>query len=1541
MKKRMGAVLLSVLLALGMLPASIGAAEGEAGQGNLSQTRKEAPGTEEDGSETGLMLLGLSEEGESEVLTGNQMVGSAADLQALGGQTIEGNVVLTDDIDMDGLDMTPIAKLTGTFDGAGHTIKNLTLTGGQGSYSKYVYTGLIGELNGAVINLKMTNLSLTGVKNFSYAGGLVGMVTGASESKIDNCIVSGSGDASGASSQMYLGGLVGHVSGSVDNPTKLAIRNCVSDMALTAGRSCYVGGLLGTAQYYVTLTVENDAVVGDMSGTSHTGGGLVGWISSMETALTVQNSVLAGKVTGSKQFGIAFDTTALKTLECDGFYYDKTKNPSPYSWSEFKMMNKSSVTATALATEDLKALELEGFEVRAGAFNGYPVPVWTPAESPVPPAKTFGCTLVFRGLAEDGTVTLLYGETPVTAEADGSFAVTEPGAYTYTVTGMAAYEDVSGSITLGEADDGATKSVWVTLTYKDALPEIGQGTEEAPFVIENAAQLYGLAKKVNNGETMYANAYVVLKGDITLAGSWTPLGRNAAFPFRGHWDGAGHAVIITVDNPNLGYFGFFGCLEDATVENLTVNGSIYCSEPYAFVGGLAGRARGNVTVRNCVNNATISSLARGSAGVGGLIGGYDDNVEYQQKDVALQIADCANNGLIVVTGADSNTYVGGLVGANANCVQLENCQNTGDISSPGTWVGGLLGQAGYQTGACKPTITNCQNAGTLVGAAGKTNALYGKGVIASGQVTDSGSNDYTGGSDIQNPLLQEADKYKDVISVPAGTAVDEALVLVKDGQTASAALTLTCSQGEKDLSKGYVTCEGGSIRLAKKNTTGKVVEETATLRWSDGAGNVLQKPVTLNIFPASAAGEDTVRQALMKRIAAGYANQSGEWVVFDMAAYAACGFGENTTNTKNYLNLTVNELAQSSPLITDRAKAEIILAALGIDSTKLTALGATESFSNAEKLASMNLGSSYFTAPWVLLAEEAGQVQLTEAQRTAMIRLLTENQAPNGLFQYSWGGESFDDADTTGTALAALARFNTVAYPEAKAFVEKAVAGLSAAQGSNGSYGNVNTDAMVITGLAALGIDVANDSRFVKNGCSLADALLLYVNDSRDGFVVAGYGADEQGEKARALATEQGFRALIVLEQQAKAPAEPLNIYVVSALAENGGTLDPGQEPEKKPFVSEEAGTVDQPSSGGNTGGSTGGDSGSGGQVNLTVQLSIDTDGSQWYTGSSTIRSGQTVLGLLKAIAEENDLSFEMDKSESYVRAITCQGVRLGEKDKGPNSGWMFKVNGSFPLVGMADYVLKAGDRVQIKYTVDYTKEDGMDMTDPGTGGGSGGGGGGGFTKPPVTQPEKPEQTGQGEEALTRPFVDVADTDWFAQAVDYVYGKGLMVGTSDTTFGPYQTLSRAMVAAMLHRLAGTPAAKTATGFGDVAADSWYGAAVAWAAENAVVSGLGDNRFAPLRDVTREQLAVMLFRYARAMGYDVSKTAELSAFADAGAVSDWAKEAMQWAVANGLLAGADGKLMPQGNATRAEAAAVMQRFCQSFADVKPETAGEAK
>ena len=131
-----------------------------------------------------------------------------------------------------------------------------------------------------------------------------------------------------------------------------------------------------------------------------------------------------------------------------------------------------------------------------------------------------------------------------------------------------------------------THLIPIELVYRDAELS-GAGTQQSPYVISTANELRTFAKYVNNGERAYADAYVKLANDIEVPGAWTPLGKNAAFPFRGCFDGGGHTVTVTVEDPALSYFGFFGCLEDATVENLTVNGEIYCSEPYAMAGGLA------------------------------------------------------------------------------------------------------------------------------------------------------------------------------------------------------------------------------------------------------------------------------------------------------------------------------------------------------------------------------------------------------------------------------------------------------------------------------------------------------------------------------------------------------------------------------------------------------------------------------------------------------------------------------------------------------------------------------------------------------------------------------------------------------------------------------------------------------------------------------------------------------------------------------------------------------------------------------------------
>ena len=176
------------------------------------------------------------------------------------------------------------------------------------------------------------------------------------------------------------------------------------------------------------------------------------------------------------------------------------------------------------------------------------------------------------------------------------------------------------------------------------------------------------------------------------------------------------------------------------------------------------------------------------------------------------------------------------------------------------------------------------------------------------------------------------------------------------------------------------------------------------------------------------------------------------------------------------------------------------------------------------------------------------------------------------------------------------------------------------------------------------------------------------------------------------------------------------------------------------------------------------------------------------------------------------------------------------------------------------------------------------------------------------------------------PFPDVTEGDWFYDAVRYAYETGLMDGVGDNLFAPNSQTTRAQLVTILYRLAGEPEPGGDSGFSDVAAGIWYTDAVAWAAQNGIVNGVSDTEFAPGDDITREQLAAILYRYAAYQGYDVSQRADLSGFGDAESISGYAQEALSWAHAQGLVLGfEDGSLRPQGTASRAQIAAVLMRF----------------
>lgn len=188
----------------------------------------------------------------------------------------------------------------------------------------------------------------------------------------------------------------------------------------------------------------------------------------------------------------------------------------------------------------------------------------------------------------------------------------------------------------------------------------------------------------------------------------------------------------------------------------------------------------------------------------------------------------------------------------------------------------------------------------------------------------------------------------------------------------------------------------------------------------------------------------------------------------------------------------------------------------------------------------------------------------------------------------------------------------------------------------------------------------------------------------------------------------------------------------------------------------------------------------------------------------------------------------------------------------------------------------------------------------------------------------------------TQQFTDVNEGDWFSEAVQYVYQNGLMYGAEDTTFAPNSPITRGQIVTILHRLEGTPSS-TGSSFTDVPDGEYYANAVAWANTNGIMSGYGDGLFGPADPITREQLASTMYRYARHKGYDTTIKGNVATFSDGGMVSSYAVDAVNWAIGVGILSGmGDNLFAPQGNATRAQAAAILMRFCESSKVTTPTT-----
>ena len=302
-----------------------------------------------------------------------------------------------------------------------------------------------------------------------------------------------------------------------------------------------------------------------------------------------------------------------------------------------------------------------------------------------------------------------------------------------------------------------------------------------------------------------------------------------------------------------------------------------------------------------------------------------------------------------------------------------------------------------------------------------------------------------------------------------------------------------------------------------------------------------------------------------------------------------------------------------------------------------------------------------------------------------------------------------------------------------------------------------------------------------------------------------------------------------------------------------------------------------------------------------------------WYDGSSRVSSPYKVTKDVILTAEW-DYNGSSSSSGSTRYTVSVEDTDNGSVKVSPTRA----SKGSTVTV-----TVKPDEGYELdKLTVTDKNGDRIKLTDKGDGKYT-------FQMPASKVTVEAEFTAVEPEPEGLPFTDVTSGDWFYDAVAYVYDKGMMEGTTDTTFAPTMNLTRSMIAQVLYNLEERPEAPGAAGFPDVAAGAWYADAVNWAAARGIVKGYDTGAFGPEDSVTREQLAAILYRYAQVKGYDTTQGGmAVREFSDSASISDWAQEAMAWAVNAQVLSGkGNGVLDPQGTATRAEVAQMLMNFVE--------------
>lgn len=789
-----------------------------------------------------------------------------------------------------------------------------------------------------------------------------------------------------------------------------------------------------------------------------------------------------------------------------------------------------------------------------------------------------------------------------------------------------------------------------------------------------------------------------------------------------------------------------------------------------------------------------------------------------------------------------------------------------------------------------------------------------------------------------------------------------AAATVKKGGSYTLDLTKVFKKGTSETDLAYQVSVDGQT----------AVETSANYRYAADAAGVhklvftaksgkLTSPtytVTLNVQPET----DLVMHNIAAKYAASGVVQDGNsyWLAADMMAYEKTfpdSANKLTREQKQAMMDVAVKTMETSTKPGDLAKSIIALTAMGYDATKITT-DSGAALDGVAKLAAMvndeNKGNvSIYNVGFVMIAlQQFGDTYKAELDKLTAYAL----KQKSGWMNTEWG------PDTMAFVMPALAPYAET-NADVKTTLDEAVTVMGKCQNEVGSVGNGSSNGLSIVAVTALGMDPAT-----FNGKSLVDGLMSNVLSSEDGFDSA----------ENSFGTEQGFRGLIALANYQEGKSYRLYDFSGQTLVPAVATFWAKNAAVSVKTIPEDAavvvkrgetevaadkvhGAYDLPagdytytvSKDGyvtKTGSFTitaeqvaghekqtihvslvraGSGSGSGSKtVNVTVKVMVPpADQSKRYTykhdsrsytnlltttGKVTVIAGSSVRDAFVTALDRDQIGYT-EQSNGYFPTIGS----WSEFERGEKSGWMYLVNGSMPSVAAQDYELTGNATVVWFYTDDYSNDYGSESWDDDS-----------SSSGTTTAPTTPTTPANPVPDKAMSFTDVKSNDWYYSSVRYAYDNGLFSGVSHDSFGPGDSMDRSMLATVLYSLDGKPAAGK-SGFADVADGAWYADAVAWAAEHGIVSGVGGGAFTPGGTVTREQLAVMLYRYAQYKGYDVSKTADLSGYADQDKLSDWAARAVQWACGSGLMNGRSAaQLAPEGTLTRAEAATMLKAFCEN-------------